>query len=243
MKQTESRAFTQYLPVHSTATTEPTKGFPIVNNLRVTVSYSNKRYSLAVSPVEARDNGLVSCILSSMQFARLEDSPRFNAKTLAQFASIVHRCIDSRDLDSATMQLVNKVLADNSLALTTPSTGKSRQEIIDGCVASARKPCPEIRERFTLLCSDGNYYGAFGIPLNVTVIEPMQRKSEGFAFVSPDGTTYGTRETLESDLRNRWEESQDRSATDFRNALEAMSDERLEAQAIYWFAHGYAKAA
>jgi hypothetical protein len=105
---------------------------------------------------------------------------------------------------------------------------------IDRCVKAARRPCLEIVPVNYLLCSDGQYRGAGGFPVGVTMAEPVERKLMGYAYRHPSGTTFGTRGATEEELRTRWEASQDAQGANFKAELLKMSGVALARQFAYW---------
>jgi hypothetical protein len=240
MIQTEKGTYTAYVPAHGTVKDE-TFG---TTHLMINVSHDKdrKRFYLAAVPVSreaAVTQGIAGAeqvLVMHFQFETLaERVPRFNAKQLADHAANVDRHLKNpSDRDTPVWKLIERMLRDNHLALTTPATGKPREQVIDEIVTASRMPCPNIVERNSLLCEDGNYYFGSGIPASTRAVEPFQTRSEGFAYADRNGVTHGTRENTEELLRQRWETSQSHSAELFRAQLEAMNDTELEKQALYW---------
>lgn len=116
-----------------------------------------------------------------------------------------------------------------------PQGAENRDSIITRIVQAARKPCPEITEIRYLLCDDGQYRGAGGIPLGVNAVQPYQVKVMGYAFRDRiSGATYGTRGQSEQEMRERFEATQDKAGAEFKAELESMSADRLQSQADYW---------
>jgi hypothetical protein len=66
-----------------------------------------------------------------------------------------------------------------------------RTAVIDGILAAARKPCPDIVECFELLGTDGKWHSPYGFPFGVH--STGDRRSIGFAYRSREGMTYGLR--------------------------------------------------
>lgn len=240
MQKSDDRSYKTYLPVVWNAPRPDARRTFAADRLRIGVSYNKDRkcYVVSVGPVADTGTGLESNLLSAIKFANLGagkgSEARYNGKRLLSYANEVDRQLLTRDDHATVWKVINQVLAEQNLKLVTPATGKPREQIITEILAASRKPCPQIVERFTLLCEDGNYYFVFGIPNSTRPVEPTERRSAGFAYQSHDGTTYGTRETTREGLELQHERSEDHKAAEFRKALEEMTDEKLENQAIYW---------
>lgn len=107
-----------------------------------------------------------------------------------------------------------------------------RELLIAGILAAARKPVPQIVPRVKLLCSDGQWRYPLGIPWGVTTTG--EKMTSGYAYLASNGTTYGTLWTSVEAGVKAWEANQDKHEAEFRQILEAASDDELQSHADYW---------
>lgn len=229
MKQTGERKFTANIAVHATGPQNPK-----VSHIQLNVGYDLGRYLLTAYPAETHgDNWIL--LITRQQWAILTTARRFNSKELARQAVRVQRALDNaNDKENSTWVLIAEVCTLNNLAVTTPATGKTRAQIIDEILAASRRPVPEIVETVTMLCDDGKYRNAFGLPHGVHFVDPVERRSEGFVYRSSEGTTSGKRHASHQAALDNWNDAEDVKAADFRVHLESASDQELGSQAIYW---------
>ena len=109
----------------------------------------------------------------------------------------------------------------------------TRQERISGILAAARKPVPQIVPSVKLLCDDGKWRGAMGIPWGVKTTG--EKKTVGYVFRDArSGTTFGVLHPTEADAVKSWNANQDEQAAGFRAILEAATEEEFNSQAGYW---------
>lgn len=109
-----------------------------------------------------------------------------------------------------------------------------RQSIINAILDAAARPCPEIVESVQLLCSDGQYRHAMGIPHGVSVVKPYETRIAGYVYRDRNGTTFGVRAKTRQELLDRHDSYEAKNRETFRLELEKMPAKRLEAQADYW---------
>ena len=110
-----------------------------------------------------------------------------------------------------------------------------RSEIIGAILRAAKQPTPQIAPIKEWLGENGQWYRPLARPFNLKMTD--QHRIIGYAFVSTDGTTYGTMGLSVIDMENRWSALQEKRMADFRAELEAMDDERIQSQADYWLKH------
>src|SRR5262245_47359932 len=122
-KQKDKRHWTGYLPVEAAPRKD---GLPVsINQLRVSVFHSNNRYTLDAAPVEDKD-GFVRCVLSDIEFFRLETAPRFNAKTLIGWVLAVQSHITNRE--GEYWEFVSEVMAKHGLT-TVPQVDETLEAL------------------------------------------------------------------------------------------------------------------
>lgn len=86
-------------------TTTPNK------SIRVGLLHSNGRLSLCAYPVKDDGGGMESFILTSMQFRKVEDAPRFNRKRLDQLAAQGDKLPGYQDVVKAALDCEQLTLA------------------------------------------------------------------------------------------------------------------------------------
>lgn len=234
MQRTDKRSFTEYLAVRRL---EGSSTPADTNSLRLDVEFvSDRGYLIAAVPCTEKDNGLVSCIIGSHRFFSLEHAKRFNDKKLEFYAALIKGLIVERNYseNDARVQFLTKTIAEFGLVLVTPYIDMTREEMITAILAASRGTMPQLVERLSSLCTDGQYRFALGLPVGVSFVKPYQSRSEGFVFQHNDGTTHGRLGQTMQQVIDGWNQAQDSKASDFRRSLEAMNDTELQGQADYW---------
>lgn len=109
---------------------------------------------------------------------------------------------------------------------------EQRGKLIDQITSAARKPLPNIVERVKFKGSDGKMYYPEGVPFGVKLTD--EKQSMGFAYQSPDGTTYGNLGKTRQELVDRHNEGQDQKTDEFRKILADTDNRKLLSHAKAW---------
>lgn len=107
-----------------------------------------------------------------------------------------------------------------------------REAKIQEILAIARRPIPKIIEVFELKGTDGKWYRPNGFPFGVQ--HTGERRSDGFAIQSMEGSIVGQRAKTEQEIIDRHNAAQDEQMADFRKELESMPDDRFQSQYEFW---------
>jgi hypothetical protein len=113
-------------------------------------------------------------------------------------------------------------------------TEMTREEVIEACVIAARRnmdaivPCKRLKN-----IHDGKIYSPAGLPFNFKS-KDFEAIQIGYVFMTPTGTTYGKVEKTKEELAERFNNAQEKSSEEFRQAMQGMTDKRLGEIAEYW---------
>ncbi len=117
---------------------------------------------------------------------------------------------------------------------TITISDEQRAQVIEAIAQACTEPVPEIVPINELLCTDGQYHRPFGIPDNVIPVEPVQRRTIGFAYRNSLGVTFGTRGQTREELEDRWKAQHHAQADLLRKKMTKASVRRLIEVSNYW---------
>ncbi len=97
---------------------------------------------------------------------------------------------------------------------------------------ASRKPEPDVVPIYRLKGTDGKWYRAGGFPLGVN--STGEKKLEGFAVRTDQGTTVGKMEPTREAVLASWKKGQDANVKDFYERLLEMDEGQIRSQEAYW---------
>ncbi len=107
-----------------------------------------------------------------------------------------------------------------------------RARKIETIITDSQKPIPQIVPSVRLKGSDGEWYGIGGFPEGVK--NTGEKRTDGYVYLSSDGTPVGKRFATEEEARNAAESRKRFNDAELRRELEGFSDERLQEFYDFW---------
>jgi hypothetical protein len=139
---------------------------------------------------------------------------------------------DKRVVEAPKVEKKPTLPVETDLKPSERSEKAERNETIEKILKVARKPVPQIKEKYELKGTDGKWRSAFGFPDGVK--STGERRLIGYVFQSSDGTTFGERAKSKQELIDRWNKKEDKTEEEFRADLLNRTDKNLQEAADYW---------